>query len=131
MSDLRILQQSYSNVSIVGTVTTVTSLYSLVLLLINHKEIQKKAQTEIDDVIGARSPSLADRSKCHYVEAMLMELLRLVTRFMNCMTEKYTLDIMLISITFIIMLLIILSLSQTNTGFLNRYFLPIYPHFII
>lgn len=42
-----------------------------------HPEIQKKAQAEIDSVVGNdRLPSLSDRGSLPYTEAIVLELLR-------------------------------------------------------
>ena len=45
--------------------------------MILYPECQKRAQAELDAVIGTdRHPTLADRSKLPYLEAMWKELLR-------------------------------------------------------
>jgi cytochrome P450 len=42
-----------------------------------HSEIQKKAQDEIDRVIGTdRLPTLADREQLPYIEALVKEVFR-------------------------------------------------------
>jgi cytochrome P450 len=42
-----------------------------------YPEVQRKAQEEIDDVIGTdRLPTLSDRGSLPYVEAIVLELLR-------------------------------------------------------
>ncbi|CAG7730308.1 unnamed protein product, partial [Allacma fusca] len=60
-----------------GSMTTSTTLAWAVLFLILHLDIQKKFQKEIDDVIGqSRHPSLADKSKMVYTEALTCEIHR-------------------------------------------------------
>ena len=50
---------------------------NLVFCLVVHPEAQKKAQEEIDRVVGTgRLPTLDDRDSLPYVEAMLREILR-------------------------------------------------------
>ena len=42
-----------------------------------HPQVQKKAQAEVDAVVGnSRLPSLADRSSLPYVECVMSEVLR-------------------------------------------------------
>lgn len=45
----------------------------------NHPEIQKKAQKEIDNVIGSRRlPNWDDRESLPYIEALYREVMRCV-----------------------------------------------------
>ena len=47
-----------------------------------HPEVQKKAQKELDDVIGRdRLPELSDRDSLPYVECVMRETLRYVHVF--------------------------------------------------
>lgn len=39
-------------------------------------EVQRKAQEEIDQVLGGRLPAVADRGKLPYVDAIVKEVLR-------------------------------------------------------
>ena len=48
------------------------------LILVNHPEIQKHIQDEIDDVIGKRRPSSDDRHSMPYLRAVVFELLRFI-----------------------------------------------------
>ena len=48
------------------------------LILLNHPEIQKHIQDEVDDVIGKRRPSSEDRQSMPYLRAVVFELLRFV-----------------------------------------------------
>ncbi|CAG7726477.1 unnamed protein product, partial [Allacma fusca] len=60
-----------------GSTTTSTTLAWAVLFLILHLEVQKKFQEEIDEFIGqSRHPSLADKAKMIYTEALTCEVLR-------------------------------------------------------
>lgn len=57
---------------------TVAAVKAFVLLMVLHPNIQKRAQQEVDSVIGAddRLPDLRDRSSMPYVECVLKEVLR-------------------------------------------------------
>ncbi|KAI9170623.1 Multifunctional cytochrome P450 monooxygenase af510 [Paramyrothecium foliicola] len=60
-----------------GADTTVSSLTSFVLAMIKFPEVQRKAQEEIDRVIGSgRLPQFEDRDKLPYVNAVAKETFR-------------------------------------------------------
>uniref|UniRef100_P9WEI5 Cytochrome P450 monooxygenase claT n=1 Tax=Ampulloclitocybe clavipes TaxID=56467 RepID=CLAT_AMPCV len=60
-----------------GSDTTVASLSQFILAMILHPEVQKKAQNEVDAVVGRdRLPTLDDRARLPYVECVLKECLR-------------------------------------------------------
>ncbi|KAG2148111.1 cytochrome P450 [Suillus clintonianus] len=60
-----------------GADTTVSSIYSFFLAMTLFPDAQKKAQAEIDAVIGPdRLPSFADRDFLPYTEALAKEVLR-------------------------------------------------------
>ncbi|KAF7374524.1 Cytochrome p450 [Mycena sanguinolenta] len=60
-----------------GADSTVSSLASFFLAMALYPDIQKKAQTEIDTVIGTdRLPEFEDRPSLPYVEALYRELMR-------------------------------------------------------
>ncbi|KAF9463769.1 cytochrome P450 [Collybia nuda] len=60
-----------------GADTTVSAEYAFFLAMVLNPEVQKKAQAEIDAVIGnERLPSLADRSQLPYIMALVTEVLR-------------------------------------------------------
>ncbi|KAJ7928115.1 cytochrome P450 [Mycena leptocephala] len=60
-----------------GADTTVSALASFFLAMAVHPDIQKKAQSEIDTVIGTRRlPEFEDRPSLPFVEALYREVLR-------------------------------------------------------
>ncbi|KAF7357539.1 O-methylsterigmatocystin oxidoreductase [Mycena sanguinolenta] len=60
-----------------GTDTSISSFASFCLAMALYPEIQKKAQTEIDTVIGTdRLPEFEDRPSLPYVEALYREVMR-------------------------------------------------------
>ncbi|MEW8545250.1 MAG: cytochrome P450 [Candidatus Thiodiazotropha sp.] len=63
---------------IAGSDTSATTVRWLLLYLLQDPMLEAKLHFEIDDVIGkTRAPSLEDRSKMPYLEATIMEALRL------------------------------------------------------
>ncbi|KAF7591621.1 hypothetical protein BBP40_001260 [Aspergillus hancockii] len=59
-----------------GADTTVSTMSCFFLAMSLNPEVQKKAQEEIDRVIGTRMPTFADRENLRYIDAMVKELLR-------------------------------------------------------
>ncbi|KAI1629033.1 cytochrome P450 [Exophiala viscosa] len=60
-----------------GADTTVATLSSFSLAMMLHPEVQKKAQEEIDRVVGTdRLPTFSDRPNLPYIDAMVKESLR-------------------------------------------------------
>ncbi|KAK5994753.1 Cytochrome P450 monooxygenase CLM2 [Cladobotryum mycophilum] len=59
-----------------GADTTVSSLSSFILAMILFPEVQRKAQEEIDRVVGDRLPKFEDQSKLPYIQAILKETAR-------------------------------------------------------
>ncbi|KAJ3793676.1 cytochrome P450 [Lentinula aff. detonsa] len=60
-----------------GSDTTVAVVYSYLLAAILNPEIQRKAQAEVDSVVGKdRLPSFQDRDSLPYIEALVKELYR-------------------------------------------------------
>ena len=62
-----------------GTDTTNTSLEHAILHMALNQNIQKRVQTEIDEVIGNRVPTYNDRNRMPYTQAVILEILRLAT----------------------------------------------------
>ncbi|EUC41238.1 hypothetical protein COCMIDRAFT_40564 [Bipolaris oryzae ATCC 44560] len=63
-----------------GVKTTATFTHSLVLALINYPEFQRKAQEEIDTVVGPdRWPRLKDYENVPYIRAIVDEVIRFRT----------------------------------------------------
>ncbi|XP_045184918.2 cytochrome P450 2F3-like [Mercenaria mercenaria] len=63
-----------------AVVTSMSSMSSTILCLMSHPECQKRVQQEIDDVIGKdRLPTVDDRINCKYMDAVAMEIQRLIT----------------------------------------------------
>jgi cytochrome P450 len=58
-------------------IETVSSMYSLFLALVLFPQVQRRAQAELDEVIGRdRLPSFDDRPRLPYIEALCKELMR-------------------------------------------------------
>lgn len=56
---------------------TVVSLTMLLLALVHYPEVLKKAQREIDSVVGTdRLPTFIDREQLPYVDCIIKEVLR-------------------------------------------------------
>ncbi|KAG1729789.1 cytochrome P450 [Suillus lakei] len=75
-----------------GADTTVSAIYAFFLAMTLYPDVQKKAQAEIDGVVGPdRLPSFADRASLPYVEALAKEIIRwnpiAPTGFPHCVTE--------------------------------------------
>ncbi|KAF8184805.1 cytochrome P450 [Pholiota molesta] len=57
--------------------TTITSISHFILAMLLHPEAQRRAQAELDAVVGAdRLPTIEDRGKMPFVEAIFKESLR-------------------------------------------------------
>ncbi|KAH9925322.1 cytochrome P450 [Fomitopsis serialis] len=59
-----------------GSDTTVSSLLSFFLIMAQHPEIQRKAQAEVDAIVGDRLPKCSDCKDMPYLEAVLKEVHR-------------------------------------------------------
>ncbi|TFY59479.1 hypothetical protein EVG20_g7774 [Dentipellis fragilis] len=60
-----------------GADTTVSAIYSFFLAMTLHPDVQRKAQAEIDAVVGNdRLPSIHDRESLPYVNAVVKEVMR-------------------------------------------------------
>lgn len=70
----RVHKWSASSMYLGGADTTVSSLMTFFLAMTLFPEVQKKAQEELDRVIGGnRLPVTADREKLPYIEAVMKE----------------------------------------------------------
>ncbi|KAG1840822.1 cytochrome P450 [Suillus subalutaceus] len=74
-----------------GADTTVSAIYSFFLAMTLFPDVQKKAQAEIDAVVGPdRLPSFTDRPSLPYIEALAKEVLRwnvVIPSIDHCTTE--------------------------------------------
>ena len=59
-----------------GSDTTSSTLYAFVQAMLLYPEAQKKAQAEIDKVVGDRLPTMDDQPSLQYVHACIKETLR-------------------------------------------------------
>ncbi|KAK6186055.1 hypothetical protein SNE40_008165 [Patella caerulea] len=72
------LSQCVKDIFIAGVDTTRLTITWTILLLVTHPEIQKKVQAELDEVLDAgQAPTLRDRERLPYTEAVLHESMRL------------------------------------------------------
>ncbi|KAG2116847.1 cytochrome P450 [Suillus clintonianus] len=76
-----------------GADTTVSAIYSFFLAMTLFPDAQKKAQAEIDVVVGPdRLPSFADRESLPYTEALAKEVLRWNTVVPTAIPHRVTED---------------------------------------
>lgn len=67
----------YRRFSSGGADTTTAAVYAFFLAMVLFPEVQKKAQSEIDAVVGSeRLPTFADQPHLPYVNALVTEVLR-------------------------------------------------------
>ncbi|KAG6842992.1 hypothetical protein H0H93_002633, partial [Arthromyces matolae] len=60
-----------------GADTTVSAIYSFFLAMALHPDVLKKAQAELDAVVGTeRLPTFEDRQYLPYIDALTKEVLR-------------------------------------------------------
>jgi len=60
-----------------GSETTVSSVHTFILAMILYPDVQRKAQAELDAVVGQeRLPQFSDRKHLPYIEAIVKEVLR-------------------------------------------------------
>ncbi|KAE9406913.1 cytochrome P450 [Gymnopus androsaceus JB14] len=79
MSENEVFEIKHTAASIygAGADTTVSAQYAFFLAMVRHPEVLKKAQAEIDAVVGSdRLPSFSDREHLPYVNAVMTEALR-------------------------------------------------------
>jgi cytochrome P450 len=76
-SELDIIKDSTSTVYLGGADTTVSSVISFFLAMLVYPDVQRKAQAEIDQVLGKdRLPEIDDAPHLPYVQAVVNECLR-------------------------------------------------------
>ncbi|KAH9853884.1 cytochrome P450 [Lenzites betulinus] len=72
-----LLKNAASSIYAGGADTTVSAINSFFLAMTLHPEVQRKAQAEIESVVGTdRVPTAADRENLPYIHAILLEVLR-------------------------------------------------------
>jgi cytochrome P450 len=54
----------------------VSALYTFVLAMVQHPEVARKAQADIDRVVGQRLPDFSDQESLPYISAIIQEVLR-------------------------------------------------------
>ncbi|KAJ8462756.1 hypothetical protein ONZ51_g10699 [Trametes cubensis] len=80
-----------STVFIAGADTTVETFLALFCAVLRHPEVQKRAQDELDTVVGAdRLPQLSDKPSLPYINALVKELLRWHNVFPLCIPHSTT-----------------------------------------
>ncbi|KAG1795307.1 cytochrome P450 [Suillus plorans] len=70
------LKSSSATAFIAGVETTASTLTIFVLAMMLYPDVQKRAQEEIEAVVGDQLPTFEDRPSLPYVEAVLRETLR-------------------------------------------------------
>jgi len=72
-----VIQQALGSLFNAGSDTTVSSMVSLFLALTKYPEVHRRAQKELDSVIGRdRLPTFEDRPRLPYIDALCKEVLR-------------------------------------------------------
>ncbi len=64
-----------------GQLTTPITMHTILGLLVNYQDVQEKAYSEIQEVIGDRTPSCQDKCILPYIEALIFESMRYGTIF--------------------------------------------------
>ncbi|KAJ3808457.1 cytochrome P450 [Lentinula aff. lateritia] len=74
-----VIKQTAGSIYLAGTDTTLVTLLSFFLAMTKYPEFQKKAQEELDRVVGAkRLPDFDDRDSLPYIQAIVYEVMRQV-----------------------------------------------------
>ncbi|XP_047409912.1 cytochrome P450 2C19-like [Sciurus carolinensis] len=77
-----------------GTETTSTTLRYALLLLLKHPQVTAKVQEEIESVIGRhRSPSMQDKNRMPYTDAVLHEIQRYINLLPVSLPHAVTCDV--------------------------------------
>ncbi|XP_019634956.1 PREDICTED: cytochrome P450 2D4-like [Branchiostoma belcheri] len=74
-----IMTHMAENLFMAGTETTSSTLRWSLLYMVLHPTIQRKVQQELDAVVGGGLPALSHRSQLPYVNACLLEVMRIRT----------------------------------------------------
>ncbi|KAF7761211.1 hypothetical protein Agabi119p4_10620 [Agaricus bisporus var. burnettii] len=88
-------REACANGFIGGADTTASTLTSFFMAMALHPEVQKKAQAELDQVLGGRLPEFADRPNLPYINAVIKETGRwqpvapLAATHMNPKSDEY------------------------------------------
>ena len=81
---LQSLRSSLVDMLFAGAETTSTVLNWALLILTKYPHIQEKVQDELDQVCGReRLPNLDDRSRLHYTDAVIHEILRYIGAYLQ------------------------------------------------
>ncbi|KAH7332899.1 cytochrome P450 [Rhizoctonia solani] len=76
--DVYLIKWTAASLFTAGSTTTASIVNSFFMMSALYPEIAKKAQAEIDSVVGReRIPSLQDRSSLPYIDAMVQEVMRM------------------------------------------------------
>ncbi|KAK7442491.1 hypothetical protein VKT23_016089 [Stygiomarasmius scandens] len=79
----KVIQETAGSMYFAGTDTTVTALHSFFLAMVCNPTVQKKAQEELDRVVGyGRLPNHSDEADLPYITAIMYEVLRQVCSFL-------------------------------------------------
>ncbi|KAF9044364.1 putative CyP450 monooxygenase [Panaeolus papilionaceus] len=75
--ELEVVAQNVAAVAYVsGADSTASAVQAFFLLMALHPEVQKRAQAELDSVVGSRLPDFSDAPALSYLRAVLKEVLR-------------------------------------------------------
>ncbi|KIJ69606.1 hypothetical protein HYDPIDRAFT_145813 [Hydnomerulius pinastri MD-312] len=75
---IQLVKETCASAFVAGAETATSTLHFFVLAMLQYPQVQKRAQAEIDEVVGVgRLPNFDDRSSLPYVEAVLRETLRM------------------------------------------------------
>ncbi|CAH1778842.1 unnamed protein product, partial [Owenia fusiformis] len=78
---------------VAGTVTTKSHLDCFILLMLNYPDVQERIIAEIQGAIHAdKLPTLADREKLPFTEAVILENFRFMSPVPLCIAHKTTCD---------------------------------------
>ncbi|KAG9310093.1 cytochrome P450 [Chiua virens] len=79
-SQLQLLKETCATAFIAGAAAIASTLLHFMLAMVQNPEVQERAHAEIDAVVGSdRLPMFDDRPNLPYIEAILMEILRMYT----------------------------------------------------